>query len=91
MQQLQLVWTSLRMEKSIKKKTLNYKAINNQDQFKWNRNVIKTKNNILGPIDIFKIRPTPRRAVMGLVVDHELEMTEIRIRQLGNKTAAKLF
>ena len=28
------------------------------------------------------LRHDPRRVVMGLVVDHELEMTEIRIRQL---------
>ena len=50
----------------------------------------------------FKIRPKGRRLVMGLVVDHELQLTEIRVRQLhqvvdifvileSNITAGKLF
>ena len=33
-------------------------------------------------MDNFRLRSEARRAVMGLVVDHELELTEIRIRQL---------
>ncbi len=37
-------------------------------------------------LDVFKVRSEARRAVMGLVVDHELELTEIRIRQLDPVT-----
>jgi hypothetical protein len=41
-----------------------------------------TNANRFSGLDRFKLRAEPRRAVMGLVVDHELELTEIRIRQL---------
>ena len=33
-------------------------------------------------VPTFKLRETPRRVVMGLVVNHELELTEVRFRQL---------
>ena len=32
----------------------------------------------------FKLREVSRRVIMGLVVDHELDFTEIRVRQLAS-------
>ncbi len=48
------------------------------------QNPIETKICFYYLVDGFQLRSVGRRIVMGLVVDHELEMTEIRVRQLRN-------